>query len=153
MKTIIWLLIIAAFPTNASPPEPVKFCDLLRNPAQYNGKEVTVRASHRYGFEWSYLFCLDCPNLQGHVWLEFSDDLDDASRKALKRQPKDAGVVNITVRGKFFSGSTYGHLNGYKYEFVANSASDVAVVIKGMKSLSEEKSAEEQWACGGKNPK
>ena len=83
MKTIVWFLLVVALSPGASPPDPVKFCDLLRNHAPYNGKEVTVRASYRYGFEWSYLYCLDCPD-QDHVWLEFSDDLDDASQKALK---------------------------------------------------------------------
>jgi hypothetical protein len=32
-------------------------------------------------------------------------------------------------------------------------ASNVAVVIKGMKSRDEEQTAEKQWACGGTNPK
>lgn len=39
---------------------PVTFCDLLRNAEKYNGKEVTVRATWRYGFEWSQFYCLDC---------------------------------------------------------------------------------------------
>jgi hypothetical protein len=131
---------------------PVTFCDLVKNPEVYNRKEVTVRATYKYGFEWQFLYCLTCFD-NGKVWLEIPNDLDDASRKALKDTPKDAGIVNITVQGVFMSGGGFGHLNGYRYQFVAHKISNVAVLIKGMKGPEEERKAEKQWACGGTNPK
>jgi hypothetical protein len=130
----------------------VSFCDLVRNPEKFNGKEVTIRATHRYGFEWEELYCLECLD-KGKAWLEVSDDIDDASQKALRRAPKGADIVNLTVSGTFVSGSTYGHSNGYRYKFVARKISDVSVILKGMKSPAEEKEAEKHWACGGINPK
>jgi hypothetical protein len=93
----------------------VSFCDLVKNPEHYNGNEVTVRATYRYGFEWQYLYCLSCPD-SGKVWLEIADDLDDASVKALKRAPKGAGTINLTVHGVFMSGRRYGHENGYQFQ-------------------------------------
>jgi hypothetical protein len=36
-------------------------------------------------------------------------------------------------------GGKYGHLNAYPYQFVTRKISNVAVVIKGMKSRDEEK--------------
>ena len=33
------------------PQSPVTFCDLVRNPEKYNGDEITVRTTYRYGFE------------------------------------------------------------------------------------------------------
>jgi len=118
----------------------------------FTGKEVTVRATYRYGFEWEELYCLDCLD-KGKAWLEIPSDIDDASEKALKHAPKGAGIVNLTVSGTFMSGSTYGHSNGYRYQFVAKKISNISVVLKGAKSPAEEKKAEEHWACGGTNPK
>jgi hypothetical protein len=137
---------------NGHPQSQVTFCELVRNPELYNGKEVTVRATYKYGFEWQMLYCLDCLD-KGKAWLEIPSELDDASRKALKRAPKGAGTINLTVEGIFMSGSTYGHQNMYHYKFVARKISDVAVVIKGMKTLADEEEAEKLWACGGLHPK
>lgn len=130
----------------------VRFCDLLRSPETYNGKQVTIRATYRYGFEWQQLYCLDCLE-QGKAWLELPSDLDDGSLQALKHAPKYAGIVNITVRGMFRSGGSFGHLNGYRYELVAEKVTNVTVVLKGMKGPLEERKAEQKWACGGTNPR
>jgi hypothetical protein len=118
----------------------------------FNGKEFTIRATYRYGFEWQQLYCLACLD-KGKAWLEISNDMDSASEKALKHAPKNAGIVNLTVTGIFMSGSTYGHLNGYRYKFVANKVRNISIVSRGMRSPAEERAAEERWACGGTNPK
>jgi hypothetical protein len=89
----------------------VSFCDLVRNPEKFNGREIIVRATYRYGYEWSELYCLDCLD-KGKAWL-WMRDLDAASLRALKKLPKDAGIANLTVRGDFSSGGHFGDLNGY----------------------------------------
>jgi hypothetical protein len=153
MRVLIRVVLILLLSESvAGSDATVSFCDLVRNPEKFNGREVTIRATYHYGFEWEQLYCLDCLD-KGKAWLEISDDIDDASQKALRRTPKGAGIVNLTVSGIFMSGSTYGHLNGYRYKFVAKKISNVAVIIKGMKTLAEEKAAEKRWACGGTNPK
>ena len=93
----------------------MNFCDLLRNPERFNGKEVTVRATYRYGYEWSQLYCLKCAN-EGKVWLELPSalDYDNNSQKALRKMPKGSGIVDVTVKGVFTSGATYGHGNMYR---------------------------------------
>jgi hypothetical protein len=131
--------------------DSISFCDLLRNPAKYDGKEVIVRATWRYGFEWSQFDCIDC-STKGMTWLEISPELDEKSSRVLKHIPK-AGIVNITVEGVFQSNGHFGHLNGYANQFIARRVSNVAIVSKGMKSLEDEQSAEKKWACRGKNPK
>jgi len=133
---------------------PTPFCELLRNPEKYNGKEVTVRATWRYGFEWSQFYCLDCLD-KGRAWLQVPSDLeeDGPSAKALRGIPKGAGIVNITVQGVFMSGGHFGHLNGYPYQLVARKVSSVAIVLKGMGDIAKETEAEKRWACGGINPK
>ena len=130
----------------------VSFCDLASDPERYNGKEVTVRATYKYGFEWSYLYCLTCLD-KGKAWLEIPHDIDESSTKVLKRKPKGAGIVNVTVRGIFIKCGHCGHQNGYPFNFVAHQVSDLVVLVKGMKSLNEEQKAESQWACGGTSPK
>lgn len=130
---------------------PVTFCDLLRNPEKYNRQEIRVRATFRYGVEWSELYCLDCLD-KGKAWLDIVA-LDEASERALRKLPKDAAIVNLTVEGKFMSGSTYGHLNGYRYQIVADKISDAKVIQKGSKSRAKEEIAEKHWGCGGTNPK
>jgi hypothetical protein len=150
LRFVVVLALAMSSPSSYS-QESISFCDLLRNPEKYDGKEVIVRATWRYGFEWSQFYCLDC-SLKQPTWLEISSDLDEKSSQVLRRRPK-AGIVNITVQGIFQSGGHFGHLNGYQNRFVAQRVSDVAVVSKGMKSPADEQSAERQWACGGKNPK
>ena len=129
----------------------VKFCDLLKNPDKYSGQKTKIRATYQYGYEWSYLYCLDCRERK--VWLDFSTDLDDASQKALKHIPKGAGLVNVTLNGVFVGPGSYGHLNGYRYRFTAEKVENVAVVYKRMGPIEKERAAEERWACGGKDPK
>lgn len=130
----------------------VKFCDLLRNPEKYRDQKVRVRATFRYGFEWQQLYCLDCLD-KGRAWLELPDDMDDESDRVSKKMPKGAGIVNVTVVGIFHFGSSYGHLNGYRYELIAQELRDLAIIQKGMKDPATESKAEQQWACGGAKPK
>jgi hypothetical protein len=63
MRLLIGLVIavLMIIPFGFSEPQTA-FCDLLRNPEKYNGKEVTVRATWSKGPEWSELYCLGCPD-------------------------------------------------------------------------------------------
>ena len=152
MKALNQALIACLLATAVQSQTPVSFCDLVRNPEKYDGKVLSVRATYRYGFEWQQFYCLDCLD-RGKAWLEIPSDLDNTSEKALRRAPKGAGIVNLTVEGVFVSGGRFGHMNGYPYKFVVHKVRDVAVVLKGMKGLAEEEKAEKQGACGGSNPK
>lgn len=128
------------------------FCEVLKNPEQYDEKEVVLRATWKYGFEWSYLYCVSCRDA-GKVWLDFSDDIDDASRRVVEAAPKDAAIVNLTLAGLFKTGRGYGHMGGYPHKFIARKAWDVVVISRGMKSPEKEKEIEAKSACGGSNPK
>jgi len=149
-KSIIVSLIFLGIAARAQ--TPVKFCDLLRNPEKYKDQQVKVRATFRYGFEWQQLYCLDCLD-KGRAWLELPDHMDEESGRTAKKMPKYAGIVNLTVVGVFHFGSSYGHLNGYRYELIALQIRDVAVIQRGMKDLAAESKAERRFACGGANPK
>jgi len=146
----IWITISLLTASAGYSEPPVTLCHLLENSEKYNGKEVTVRATWKYGFEWSQIYCIDCPE-HGLTWLDVPSDLDDASEKALKRIPA-AGIVNLTVHGIFKSGGHFGHL-GYPHQLVAQRVSDVAVISRGLKNRAKEKELEARFACGGQNPK
>jgi len=138
-------IIILFLTSGVHSQSPVTFCDLVRSPEKYTGKQVTVRATYRYGLEWSELYCLDCLD-KGKVWLDMPIELEDTSAKTLKKLPKGAGIVNLTVQGVFVSG-------GSIYKIEPSKISDVVVLQKGMKSPKEEKSIEKRYACGSTNPK
>ncbi len=148
-QLILFLLLTIAAPAQGV----MNFCDLLRNAERFNGKEVTVRATYRYGYEWSQLYCLKCAD-EGKVWLELPSalDYDNDSQKALRKMPKGSGIVDVTVRGVFTSGATYGHGNMYRSQLRAMKITDVFVIQKGMKSLSAEAKADQRSGCGGSNP-
>jgi hypothetical protein len=152
MKALSQALIVCLLAAAVQSQASVSFCDLVRSPEKYDGKVVSIRATYRYGFEWQQLYCIDCLD-RGKAWLEIPPDLDNTSDKALRRAPKGAGIVNLTVQGVFVSGGRLGHMNGCPYKFVVHKVRDVAVVLKGMRELAEEEKAEKQWACGGSNPK
>lgn len=152
MKRLAWLSVLFLL-GNGVPPQPlIPFCDLLRNPEKFNGQQVTVRATWRYGVEWSELYCLECRD-RGRAWLDLSSDVDEASERRLKKTPKGAGIVNLTIQGTFRAGGNYGHMNGYHYEIMPNRISDIKILQKGMKSPKEAEEIEKQFACGGTHPR
>src|SRR4051812_43393690 len=67
----------------------VSYCDLIKNPELYDGKEVTFRGTYRYGFEWSELYCLQCRGI-GKTWLEIGNTTKK-TQKILKRLPRNDG--------------------------------------------------------------
>jgi hypothetical protein len=151
MKTLVQTLAVLGLVCSFQGQAPLKFCDLLKNPEKYSDKGVTVRATYRYGYEWSELYCLDCVD-QGKADLRFSEDLDKHSERVLKRLPKDS-IVNLTVHGILAGPGEYGHTGLDRYRFTADKVEEVTVVLKGMHSLEDQKAAEKKWACGGTNPK
>lgn len=117
-------------PQRKTVPSLVAFCDLVSNPRKYNGKEITTRASFRYGFEWQEVFCLACEG-GAKVWLEFSEDLTEKSKSALKKTPKDHGIINAVFTGTFRTSGPYGD-GGYRFELEVKEARNVEVVFKGL---------------------
>jgi hypothetical protein len=134
MKELSRALIVCLLAASAQSQTLVSFCDLVRNPEQYNGKTVRVRATYEYGFEWQRLYCRDCRD-RGDAWLELPADLDDASQKALKHAHgrMASGKANLTAEGVFVSGGGFGHLSRYQYKFIAHKVGDVVAVSRGMK--------------------
>jgi hypothetical protein len=107
----------------------VAYCDLVTDPDKYDGKEVTVRATYRYGFEWQEVFCMECRKI-AKTWLEFDGELNRESKARLKKFPRDQGTVNATFTGTFHSSKgPYGD-GGYRFQFDVRAISSVEVLSK-----------------------
>jgi hypothetical protein len=107
----------------------VSYCDLIRNLKEYEHKRVAVSASYRYGFEWAELFCMRCGG-QGKTWLEVAEKNANAFHRALRKAPRDDGIINATFYG-ILDGSNgpYGD-GGYSYRFDVELVKDVEVVYR-----------------------
>lgn len=81
----------------------VKLCELVANPAKYEGKEIAVFATYRFGIETQILWCLSCTcdrcPAEAIVGVD-EEQLPDAIRR---RIPSGAGTVNGIFRGRFNS--------------------------------------------------
>jgi len=107
----------------------VKYCDLVSHPNKYDGKQVAVSASYRYGFEWQELFCLKCGG-DGKTWLEFNEKTLDNTSRSLRKAPRNQGIINAVFYGTF--GGTKGPYGdgSYPYRFDVNFVRDVKVVSR-----------------------
>ena len=139
MKLImLWLTVIAvsilpfaSYKVTAqqtSKSDSISYCDLLKNPEKYDGKEVTVSASYRYGFEWQEMFCLDCRNI-GKTWLEIGE-ITKKSEKILKKFPKDDGTINALFTGIFQSSKGPFGDGGYRFRFMLKEISKAKLLTK-----------------------
>jgi len=110
----------------------VAYCDLLRNPDAYNGKQVRITADYRLGFEWSELYCLECWGMEGRTWADF-DEVGSCTRNAVRRLTKAyEGTFKLTVVGEFqSSGGRYGHMGAYRYQFVVKCVEEAKRLLKG----------------------
>lgn len=111
----------------------VAYCDLLRNPTSYDGKVVRVRATYRYGFEWSEIYCTGC-SVKGSTWLDFDESYESRTKRGVKKKLEGDSflgrTVNIVAVGKFIgSGGGYGHMNGYNYMLLVQSVERAEVIL------------------------
>lgn len=126
------------------------FCDLIGNPEKYDGKEVVVSATYRYGFEWQEIFCMECRKI-GRTWLEFDDDLAIQSKRELKKFPKNQGTVNAVFTGTFQSSKgPYGD-GGYRYQLRVREVSHPRIVSKSGWAPEHLPPNVRKLVCGGRS--
>jgi|SRR5687767_2002647 len=109
---------------------PLDFCDLVSGGDSFDGKEVTVRATYRYGYEWQEIYCTGCRDAS-RVWLEIDEEtVGETSLKLLKRLPKNNGTVNAIFTGRFEkSGGPFGD-GGYRFRLKLVAITDTVLVTK-----------------------
>jgi hypothetical protein len=82
------LLLALLFAGLAAGADGVRLCDVPRNPAQHQGKELIIGAGFRVGYEWQVLVCYDCTinECKGDcgklydVWVNFERDVKESSK-------------------------------------------------------------------------
>lgn len=112
----------------------LSYCDLLKTPKLYVGKQVRIRASWQFGFETSFVYDRECPLLP-KAWLEFVND-DEAcpqtkqNRSLPTQSDKEA---EVTVVGKLYGPGRHGHLGDYEYKFVVTCLEKLEVTSSDIK--------------------
>jgi hypothetical protein len=109
-------------PAEATSIPDISYCEIVGNPKLYAGKTVRVKATYEWGFEWQFLYNRECINRDHRAWVETvnEDELCAVTRKNFKKL-KDKRFTNkadVVVVGTLYDKGGYGHLNGYKYQFV-----------------------------------
>jgi hypothetical protein len=105
----------------------VSFCQLVRNPAQYDKLVVRTRALLRVDLENEVLYEPECDSPESHVWAAFdpsyvhsNQQLKEKLGELLRRTATSpTRTVQVTIVGRFegSNGKGYGHLDGYRYRF------------------------------------
>ena len=105
----------------------ISFCDLVSNPAYYNGKIVRLKVRYLIGPETRVIYDQRC---DGQAWVDFDSVFEACTNKSVRARLQHPDYPNI---GDFQSGTWeselvtvgmflyhergYGHLNAYKYKF------------------------------------
>lgn len=106
----------------------VNFCDLLKNPDEYQDKLVRITAIYRYGFEWQHLYCPNC-EVKTKTWVEYGEDFDEKSHKKLKKFPNDNATIKVTLVGKLLFNGNFGD-GGYKNQFLIAKIENAKLISK-----------------------
>ena len=105
----------------------LSFCELVRDPARYDGKIVRLRVKYLAGGETRVIYDKKC---EGEAWIEFDHVFDACTEESVRerfqqRDPSPGeGLFNglweseVIAVGMFAHDKRgFGHLNAYKYEF------------------------------------
>jgi hypothetical protein len=96
---ILMFATLASFPTanaqstSASKIPTVAYCDLLRNPDDYDGKKIRIRAEYNSGFEHSVFSdtaCVKAWDTKRLVWVEFDEPVNANTKPKILKRFKDA---------------------------------------------------------------
>jgi hypothetical protein len=128
-------------------PQLVEYCDLVKNPETYDGKEVRLRATYRYGFEWQELFCLACREI-GKTWLEFDEELSAKMTARLRKFPKDQGTINGVFSGVFHSSKGPWGQGEYRFQLLVREITSPEVVSRSGWAPDHLRPNERKKVCG-----
>jgi hypothetical protein len=78
LATLMLFCLGACAPADqADEDPPLAYCDLIADPAKYDGQVVRIRATHNAGWEWSVLMDETCADGSSHLsqtWALISTD-------------------------------------------------------------------------------
>ena len=141
------LLALSSIPAKAQksePPKPkpeiptVSYCEMVKYPDSYAGKEVRFRALFTYVFEMSAFSHKDCKGDELMAWVKFDFDSIESStkpdihkkfRKMMMRDYREAWVIYNTemlVTGVLDNSKAgYGHLGMYRFLVTVKSVEEM----------------------------
>lgn len=126
-------------PAKESQPLSVNFCDLVKSPKGFDGREVRVKAVYRYGEEWSELYSLRCVSekvWETGVWAagtRASCQNPDVPAEELSRSgaTPNGRAVGVVVVGTFHASERgYGHMKGFAYELEIKCVERAEVLLR-----------------------
>jgi hypothetical protein len=151
-----WMLlaiVLSIFPAIDQKPEfhrpkpetsTINFCDLLRNPDCYDGKEVKIHAKYLSTFEVSAFVDSSCTDMDSRAWVEFDRISISASAKPEILQKIKQQVyccmwggdnylreTKMLVKGIFHKPNKEGYGHDNKYRFM--------VTVKGIEEIGDTK--------------
>ncbi|MEN6634177.1 MAG: hypothetical protein ABFD84_17265 [Candidatus Polarisedimenticolia bacterium] len=108
LRVVAVVVMCAALCAKAESPQevarPVRYCDLVRDAARYDGQLVETTAFMRVTFEVMTLSAPECDDLENIAWFEFAPQYVARTRREtreeLHRRLGD-GRVLVTIRGVF----------------------------------------------------
>ena len=118
------------------PPPVMHLCDVLKETNQYDGKQITVRATYRSGMATSQLYCLACID-PGRVWmrelLPRDGEIAPGVRKLneLLHEAGPAVTVNGIFTGIFRGPGQHGYLGASTYQIDVQEVRNVELIYRG----------------------
>jgi hypothetical protein len=111
----------------------VTFCDLVKNPTLYEGKEVRTKVVYRHGGEeLAEFYCAECLDA-GRVSAGFDDSFDSNTTKEIARKLEGEHTLSLVVVGRFYGSSKwYGHFSKYRFLFKMSRVEKAKVLLKSI---------------------
>jgi len=111
----------------------VEFCDLLKNPNEYEDKLVRVSAIYSFSFEASVLYCPNCEK-DGKAWFDCSKDAESCISKKFKNKFREkhygtGKTLKVTVVGKFNTGGGFGHFGVFPNQFLTQTVERAEILL------------------------
>jgi len=122
----------------------VAFCDLLRDPTRYDGKEVRFRAIYLADFELAAFHSDSCSDKKNRTWAEFDQvAIAKSSRPEILEKLKEQVYcclwggdnywreTDMLLTGVFHSSrEDYGHLGQYRFMIIVKSVEEISATKK-----------------------
>lgn len=127
---LLLFLTTSTFSQQTSDLPTIKYMELINNESDYAGKRVRVSGYRRIFPETDVLYDPSDLNFRKYgAWLEFEGPSDQC--RSYKKQEKKIGRnfigdVFVVFTGKLQTGGGFGHMNGYKYQFVVDCIEEIA---------------------------
>lgn len=97
----------------------VEFCELVQNPAVYNGKVIRIQAEVIVGMETAFLYDPRCDSRETRVYFDYGNDESSEEIDELLGvySMNSSRKANITVVGRYESSNAerYGHLDSFRH--------------------------------------